>query len=232
MDDTLIIGFGHKTKRGKDTAVQHIIENRGGKFDVRRYAFADALKREANAMAESVGGMYALYNLLLLNRIEGAPPLIFADGRPVKYDPNPPMDDPLSPLGKQRELLQWWGTEFRRKRQPYYWIQKLAKTLDSEKPKIALISDMRFPNEAGWVEAKYGTTVKCDRIGYKDIGDVAVHESETALDSWVFNYEIQVMDGDIEELKRGALQVFDMITEQMSPPDISGEFIPKVVIEN
>ena len=42
----VIIGFGHKMRSGKDTAVAAIIRERGSKFDIRRYAFADALKEE------------------------------------------------------------------------------------------------------------------------------------------------------------------------------------------
>lgn len=225
MKETVIIGIGYKARNGKDHTAQTIIRERGSKFDIRKYGFADALKREVNEAAEKAGGMFNLFNLLQLRKLDGVPPLPSW----VKYDPNPPMDDPMCPLGKQRDLLQWWGTEYRRKRNPYYWVQRLAETLDREKPQVALISDMRFPNEFQWVTSKDGYTVKVERMGFVDPSINSSHPSETALDGYTFRYEIQVLDGDIPELERCAVTVFDLIVESLTPPDISDELIPVII---
>lgn len=42
----VIIGFGNKCRSGKDTAISTIISERGHLFNIKRYAFADALKEE------------------------------------------------------------------------------------------------------------------------------------------------------------------------------------------
>ena len=143
---SVVIGFGHRARSGKDTVAQMIKQYRGitdpadfevGAFDLRAptydiriYSFAGELKREVNENAEKSGGMIRLFDNGL--RMEGAGYWqtngnILPLPEWVQYDPNAPMDDPLCPYGKQRALLMWWGTEFRRSINPDYWVQKLAK---------------------------------------------------------------------------------------------------------
>lgn len=222
--DSIVIGLGHKTRRGKDEAARTIIAQRGDRYDVRRYAFADALKREVNEAAEKAGGMFGLITKLSMELGEQFT-YVGADSvrRFVTYEPDADMTDPLCPLGKQRALLQWWGTEYRRARNPFYWITKLRETLQKEKPQFALITDMRFPNEFYFIKHFCkGYTVRCDRLGYQD-GLAATHASETALDSMPDNewsYIIKVNDGDVEELRKDAVFVFDNIIELMTPPNL------------
>jgi hypothetical protein len=205
---TFIIAFGHKARRGKDTAVQTIVEERGSQYDIRRYAFADALKREATESAHSAGGMQNL--IAKLREDQNLPDW-------VQYDPHPDMSDPLCPLGKQRTLLQWWGSEFRRRQDRYYWVDRLAETLEREKPQIALISDMRFKNEMAWVGDKEGKTVRMDREGFDDAGTNSGHHSEHELDDSNYDYIVQVGENDLPTLKRCAVYCFDHIVASMSP---------------
>jgi hypothetical protein len=212
--DSVIVGFGFRARSGKDTAVAEIIKQRGllpalrvvgdttdlprgttyaghERYDIRRYAFADALKREVNAAASAAGGMGALL----------AQPR-FPDW--VQYDPDAPMDDPMCPLGKQRSLLQWWGAEYRRAQDPDYWVRQLANTIELEKPQIALISDLRFGNEMEFV-LQYGEAVRVDR----DSLPPATHISETALEDSTDWSLILENNGTLEEFKEGAVVAFD-----------------------
>jgi hypothetical protein len=222
MENTIVVGFGYKARHGKDEAVKSIIAARAGQYDVRRYAFADVLKKEVNDAAVAAGGMLELF------KQGGTFEVGKDDFTPfpswVQYDPDADMTDPLCPLGKQRTLLQWWGTEYRRNQDPNYWIKKLNDVLLVEKPRIALVSDMRFPNEVSWVkqDPSSGFVVRVDRLGYKS--NTPPHESEKALDFMAdedWHYIIQVNDGDIDELKRDAVVVFDLIVEFLTPPDLS-----------
>jgi hypothetical protein len=120
--DTIVISFGHKMRHGKDTAIAAIVANRADKYDVRRYAFANPLKQEVNEGAEKAGGMEQF--ITQLRSTHNLPEW-------VTYDPNPDMSDPLCPLGKQRTLLQWWGTEYRRASDSYYWVKKLYRTIQT-----------------------------------------------------------------------------------------------------
>lgn len=213
----IVIGLGHKARRGKDTAAKAIIEARKDRYDVRRYAFADVLKNEVRRAYELAGGWQKLWDLLRV--LEDLPDWVIPDA-------SPDMSDPLCPYGKHRLLLQWWGTEFRRSRDPFYWVKKLDAVLEDEKPQIAVITDMRFFNEAEWVKQdsneRSGFTVRLERQGFGDVGKTG-HASESQLDNYDYDYTITVEDGDVESLKQMAIRVFDMIVESMKQdlPDFS-----------
>lgn len=55
-----------------------------------------------------------------------------------------------------RKLLQWWGTEYRRKQDKDFWIKQLEKVihLPGGIPYPIVITDIRFPNEADWLMSK------------------------------------------------------------------------------
>jgi len=214
--DSVIIGFGHQARQGKDEAVAAIIAARSGQYDVRRYAFGTELKREVNKSAMNSGGMLKLFDDGL--RCEGCGYMqengnVIALPDWVQYDWNPPMDDPDCPYGKQRTLLQWWGTEYRRNVNENYWLNKVAERIAEEKPEIALITDVRFPNEKAFCE-KYGESIKVVRTGYAS--DVPKHISELALahvpdDQWS---DVIYNDRGLEELRQLAVFTFDELMER------------------
>lgn len=230
MEHTVVVGFGYKSQHGKDESVKSIIAARAGQYDVRRYAFADALKVEINDAAALAGGMLELFKQG--GTFDGEVFTPFPAW--VQYDTDADMTDPFAPLGKQRTLMQWWGTEYRRAQDPNYWVKKLNATLLADKPRIALITDMRFPNEVSWVkqDPSSGFVVRVDRLGFKN--KAGQHESEIALDFMAdedWHYIIQVNDGDVEELRRDAVVVFDLIVEYLSPPDLSDLEVTTQLIE-
>lgn len=236
---SIVFGFGYRARHGKDTVAAIIKQNRGNpsrpqfldftpadlgrgysiswpRYDIRIYSFAAELKREVNENAEKSGGMINLFSPGLRAENFGGYMNARGDIIPlpdwVQYDPDAPMDDPLCPYGKQRTLLQWWGTEFRRNVEPNYWVNKLAKRLADEKPEIALITDMRFPNEVAFVR-EHGETIK---VWNPLVPSVNLHASETSLDymedeDWS---AIILNDGTLEELKDRTLMVFDSLMEK------------------
>lgn len=72
-----------------------------------------------------------------------------------------PENFPMDVTGETtvRQLLQWWGTEYRRAQDPNYWVKRTAEYIlsirldiinnsDELYPKVAFIcDDVRFPNE-------------------------------------------------------------------------------------
>jgi hypothetical protein len=212
--DSLVIAFGHRARSGKDTAANEIIKQRGlldpmattlgspqERYNIKKYGFADALKKEVTALALKAGGMEKLF----------APDYCFPKKgyvvtlpEWVKYDPNPDMSDPLCPLGKQRALLQWYGSDYRRADDDTYWIRQLEQTIELEKPTIAILSDLRFPNEMEWT-LKYGEAVRVDRNSLPP----ATHISETALQDSTDWSLILDNNGTLEELLEGAVVAFD-----------------------
>lgn len=215
--ESIIFGFGHRSRSGKDTAVAEIVKQRSDLYDVRRYAFADALKREVNACLDAFPPGQRHFQYLWDENYE----LVREDGRFVRlmdypwvqYDPNAPMDDPLCPYGKQRTLLQWWGTEFRRNVNPEYWVKQLANTIEKEKPEIALITDMRFSNEMDFVK-RHGETFRVDRDSLGPLSDQS-HASEKALacvpdEDWTC---ILKNSGTLEEFQKLAVESFDRVMD-------------------
>lgn len=221
---TLIIGFGHKARNGKDEAIKAIIAANPTR-DIRRYGFGDALKREVNEAAVAAGGMEKLFPvcvpdlLPILEIIEpGARYMTTVSPtrkfEMISYDPNPDMSDPLCPYGKQRALLQWWGTEFRRAQDPDYWVKKTMDRIASDRPEVALICDLRFPNEMAGINGVGGYCVRVSRLGYKS--DVPEHISEHALDDvdrMDWDHVIEVPDGNLEQLQEEAVNAFELLDD-------------------
>ena len=83
-----------------------------------------------------------------------------------------------------RNLMQWWGTEYRRKQDDNYWVHKLFSTL-SELPGTAkvVIDDVRFENEAKMISTCGGLLF---RVIKPDAQDTLLHThvSETSLDKY------------------------------------------------
>lgn len=183
--NTVVIAFGHKARQGKDFCVQAIIDKYKDQYDVRRYAFGDALKEEVKGREMELCLQFGL-----------------------KPDPD----------NKWRTLLQYYGTEYRRKQDPFYWVKRLANKLQADKPQIALISDLRFRSEMYFVEHFCkGYTVKVVRHGFVDLVNNVNHPSEVDLDGVDFDYTITCNDGEVEQLQKDACTVFDMVMELQNP---------------
>ena len=215
MDDpvihSVIFGFGHRMRSGKDLACQTILRERSDFYSLKQYSFAKALKAEVTELALKSGGMPNLFSDGL--RYEGAG-YYRADGAIVQlpdwvqYDPAAPMDDPDCPLSKQRTFLQFWGV-FRRGEDPDYWIKQVAKQIAEDKSEISLVSDLRFENEMRFVQT-YGEAIRIDRPSVKSTN---AHISEEALanipdDRWD---AIILNDGNLEKFREDVLFTFDML---------------------
>lgn len=224
----LILGFGHRACRGKNAAAQAIADERGGRYNIHQYSFATELKKEANAAAVSAGGMLELFKAGGVTEGFGIGKHFTCFPEWVVYDTEPDMTDPLCPLGKQRKLLQWWGTEYRRAQHPAYWVKKLFKTIDAEKPQVALVTDVRFFNELFALKEKrpdrVGYCIRIDREGFDDSATNSGHVSEQELDAALvgdprgYDFGITVRDGDLDELLKNAVYLFDLICESLRPP--------------
>lgn len=217
--DSVILGFGYRARSGKDTAVAEIIKQRGlikalgiysapenqERYDIRKYSFADALRKEVDDLLQKSGGAM---NFLVVNRpthLMQANENFIELPDWVQMEFNPEVSEQY-PLGKQRSLLQWYGTEYRRSIDSEYWVRQLAQRIELEKPQIALITDMRFPNEMAFVK-QYGEAVRVDRDGLPP----STHASETALadvspEEWSLILE---NNGTLEEFKEGSATAFD-----------------------
>ena len=93
-----------------------------------------------------------------------------------------------------RQLLQLWGTEYRRRQDPDYWVKRLEAKLDGLERVV--IDDVRFPNEVEMVQRLGGRVIRIDRPGPAE----STHASEIELDSFDGWDDVIVNDGTLREL--------------------------------
>lgn len=95
----------------------------------RRFSFGDCVRTE------------------VLAHIERQPDTMFRGVTAEAACSKPLSDD-------ARKLLQWWGTDYRRAEDPDYWVSKIRDEVSQHS--LAVISDVRFDNEAALVRQRGG----------------------------------------------------------------------------
>jgi hypothetical protein len=88
------------------------------------------------------------------------------------------LDAPRSP----RQVLQWWGTEYRRTEDANYWIKALAGRISARRDSGLsrfVVTDCRFANELSFIHAHGGKLWRLDRPGLRRVE--GAHASATGL---------------------------------------------------
>jgi len=113
-----------------------------------------------------------------------------------------------------RILLQTYGTEiFRKNVAENWWTEQLVKRVKENKADVVLVTDFRFPSEYHDLKKAFPETStlriwRGNKEGFVDTNDsTQTHDSETALDHFVFDYEID-NNGTIEELETRIKEIF------------------------
>lgn len=199
-----LIGLGHKARRGKDTVAEMI----AAKHDYKVVHFADALYEECK-QATIVVPVEVFDRDFMVPMGD-----ILIDGSVVPGDlnlyskiwewvwkryassswtdvPGATRQDAIRVYSgmaeKDPEMLQWWGTDYRRAHfGEDYWLRQIEEKLSELSPQSnVVISDVRFPNEAKWIHDSGGVLVRIDRDQpTEDTGRDPNHVSEVALDDY------------------------------------------------
>lgn len=204
----MVIAIGHKARNGKDSLAIALADKLKRNYEI--VHFADALKTEVSNYNNSLP--------LILQRKVGQTYyyLLFSSG---KYDVHTSEEIPnLHNLFLKRkiteyqgsdvkdsEMLQIWGTDFRRNFYgKNYWIERVANKLsqNKDKDKIFIIADCRFKDEHEFVKRLQGKYIDIVRVTpdgsqYLDPDRDPKHESETSLDDVKPDLEIKIKDGDM-----------------------------------
>ena len=151
-----IIGLNGLPGAGKDTVADHLVAKHG--FTKR--GFADPLYEEvAQAFDVTVDWLrdrtrkeLVQPELMLNNALVREPEFVY-----LMRDAGVPPNRFLSP----RQVLQQWGTEYRRAQNGNYWIDQMVNFLESRP--VVVIPDCRFLNEADLVRDLGGTLVRVVR---------------------------------------------------------------------
>jgi hypothetical protein len=83
---------------------------------------------------------------------------------------------------------------------------------------------MRYPNELFWVHHLGGTAVKIARDGYQAPAGTCQHVSETALEGYEFDHTITSHEGQVDQLRADAIELFEAIVNRWSGAECASVF--------
>lgn len=215
----IIIGLAGKAGSGKSAAADYLVR----RYGFIRFSFSDTLYREVAAafgvgeeiLRDRTTKEVATQLLALENCADDG----FADLLPQLY-PSGRMY-PLSP----REVLQLWGTQYRRAQDPDYWIKRAEEWLEAVlmaapypelRPQLFVSDSVRFENERDWIKDPDGNVWHLRRC---NAAPVHAHESENELP--VRNGEREIFNNHtLEYLHKGVDQLLssDARFVRMEPP--------------
>ncbi len=190
----ILIGLGNKARQGKNYVANYMQE---AIPEIKQYSFADELKKHCKANHDELVPQWQLWKQ--------------TKQQPIAKD---------DPIYGYTAILQWFGTEVMRKRSPDHWVHVIADRITLESPEIAIVTDVRFPNEAAWIKNHDGYLVEVIRVNndgtrYLDPNRDANHPSETALDDYSgWDFILRCKSGDLNSLKSKSLGILQTIVNQ------------------
>lgn len=209
----LVIGIGNKARQGKDTVAKLLNEKICNSVVLH---FADALYTEVRnvntdcPLIVNHGGTYFIYdcntNKYIITDCSKEPQFFntWIREKTGEYGVYNGM------IEKDGILLQWWGTDFRRKQDDKYWINQMDKLIEHCSYNVIFIPDTRFYNEHEFVVEDWnGIYVQVKRYDNNErfitTDRDAKHESETQLDFadaffTIINDDINLLNYKVEEL--------------------------------
>ena len=217
----ILLGLAGPAGSGKDTVADYLVE----RYGFIKFSFSDALYRE---VAKAFG--LESEDLLRDRATKEVPTerLSLVDclddefiGVAVQHvrESRHPDPEPLSP----RQILQWWGTEFRRAQDSYYWtkrahdwmcrVRELAPYPESRAQNFVNCS-VRFEEERRFITDPleyFGWDGNIWHLHRDTAMPVASHESETPL---------PVLDGEREIWNNHTLEYLRMGVDQLMSSNI------------
>jgi hypothetical protein len=184
LKPTILIAMTGPAGAGKDTVADLLVTHCGFK----KFAFADALRQEVS----DAFGIEPLYLRRRETKEHAMSALRLAaclhDGFVgriglLHQQAGVPLD--LAAPRSPRQIMQWWGTEYRRSIHPNYWTSQIGKKVahgfTEGYATRAVITDCRFDNEAAMVRSFGGQIWQVRRQGHEVQGS---HESDTTGDEF------------------------------------------------
>lgn len=207
----IVLGLAGKAGSGKDSVADYLVE----RYGFIKFSFSDALYREVAAAFGLAG------EEVLRNRDTKEIPYYRLNGI---YCTDPEFRAILvTHVGNEtytcspRQVLQWWGTQYRRKQDPDYWIIQAARWLDSVRyatpypelsPQYFVNTSVRFENERRFIEGgddmRWGGNIW--HLRRDAAAPVAAHKSETPL---------PVLEGEREIFNNHTLEYLHMGVDQL-----------------
>ena len=146
-----LIGLTGYARSGKDTFFQfaNLLTSSRKSYDCQRFAFADELKKECDDFLKSTLGISAYTS----------------DSKEKEI---------------VRPFLVFWGTKIRRQQNENCWIDKIKDDVIywMNKGNTAVITDVRYGNEAEWIKSLGGKIVNIIREGVGPANEEEWREGE------------------------------------------------------
>lgn len=114
---------------------------------------------------------------------------------------------------KDSRLLQVVGTDVWRHLDPDIWVRVLHDMTHNDPPRVLIVPDVRFPNEADFIHQVGGYLARIDRID-RPIDRDPNHPSETALDTYTGWHDVFSVPEHIQKQPNGGVQ---FLREQVAP---------------
>lgn len=113
-------------------------------------------------------------------------------------------------------ILQQVGLASRRTNENI-WVDAVYGSIQDRCPELALVSGVRFPNEAEMIRATGGFVVHIQRLSEDGSAFVSEdrdpdHDTETALDGFDFDYKIVNRTGQQDRFIQDVLAMFRVLT--------------------
>lgn len=174
----MIVGVTGRAQHGKDTVGQRLVE----RFGFEQFGFASALKELALRVNPYVplGHPY---------------PTVFMQLTDVVRDYG---WERAKQTKEVRRVLQELGTGVRDTVGQASWVRALSVELLEKRPSRAVITDLRFPNEADFIRESGGWLLRVTRPDFNNGVDPS-HPSEAAVAGLHVDFEL-VNSGSIEQL--------------------------------
>jgi len=209
-----LVALTGRAGAGKDTAADVLVAH--ARF--RKLAFADALRGEiSNAFGVSLNDLSS-QNLkhvpTVALRMRRAPldflaAVVLSLSAAAPDHRTPLSDEWLEAPRSPRQIMQWWGTEYRRAQKPSYWTEQLIKRLAyyrREGETRFVVTDVRFDNEAHALRMAGAVLWQVTRPGHSA---AAEGEHVSATDGSRFDPEIVVSNAsDVQRLRTEVLSQF------------------------
>lgn len=226
----IIIGLAGKAGSGKSAVADYLVR----RYGFIRFSFSDALYRE-------VATAFGLPDESLLRDREtkevetellslvGCRDREFADlcawACSGGWGGSGTYLDEFARRRSPREVLQLWGTQYRRAQDPDYWIKRAEEWLEAVlmaapypelRPQLFVNDSVRFENERDWIKDPDGNVWHLRRY---NAAPVHAHESENELP--VRNGEREIFNNHtLEYLHKGVDQLLSSNARfvRMEPP--------------
>lgn len=199
---TMLIGLNGVAGAGKDTIADWLVAKHGW----RKFSFSDALYQEVSE-AFSIPINLLQDRTLKEKKLLRLGLFVCDDHMFVQRG----VDHNLCLWGANspREVLQVWGTEYRRAQDPDYWVRQSQEAFAARDPQCPgwVNTSTRFANEAVWVREEGGTVIEVIRPGTSAING---HVSETPLPNNLVNMRL-INGGSVEELQKDVDTVLTLL---------------------